>query len=298
MQTIRKINRPIHFDKWVDDNTKNGNLSTWKADNALKGQDIWNKIGKGAYKNAKEILIKDQKAICCYCGTPINIRTSDIEHLKPQGIYRDLIFDYDRNHFATCMSGREPIYHIVKENETLSEITKKYQVEENKITKYIAHNQTLEMIDLKRKPLKKGDKLHIFPVLPKGIKHCNNSKGSQEIPFDLHDPNLFSYFDFIKQDKDNEEEDDGTMFVKKDIEILSNGKIKYEDAHNAINKTLNLNCDFLKARRKALYDSITIILPEDVENFIDELRNEYLTPNEFIGYVFVAIYKINLIDIP
>ncbi|MCL6442421.1 MAG: TIGR02646 family protein [Alicyclobacillus sp.] len=49
----------------------------------------------------QESLIREQHHVCCYCGIPITLETSHIEHFKPQSRFPNLALDYGNLH-ASC----------------------------------------------------------------------------------------------------------------------------------------------------------------------------------------------------
>jgi uncharacterized protein (TIGR02646 family) len=54
-----------------------------------------------------EALLSEQGWVCCYCGRPVGLRDSHIEHFHPQERHVDLALSYDNLH-ASCIRETAP----------------------------------------------------------------------------------------------------------------------------------------------------------------------------------------------
>jgi uncharacterized protein (TIGR02646 family) len=68
-----------------------------------------------------EALLSEQGWVCCYCGRPVGLRDSHIEHFHPQERHVDLALSYDNLH-ASCIREAAPgiPLHCVMPKENIS----------------------------------------------------------------------------------------------------------------------------------------------------------------------------------
>ena len=68
-----------------------------------RGRPNWKRLGSGQKRQLKDALIKEQGAVCCYCGKRIGPDDSHIEHYRPRTSFPKLQFEYD-NLLCSCQS--------------------------------------------------------------------------------------------------------------------------------------------------------------------------------------------------
>jgi len=71
-----------------------------------RGNPNWNRLKYQEKKELKRSLIKEQGAICCYCGVRIEPDDSHVEHFRPRNNYPELQLEYD-NLLCSCQSELE-----------------------------------------------------------------------------------------------------------------------------------------------------------------------------------------------
>ena len=112
MKHIKKQKIPLAFEAWRRAyRAKNGNtLQDLYEQSDMTGKKLWGALGTSKnevriYSKAelKQVLLEEQRHICCYCNRDITFEKATIEHYKPKGnpLYFALAYDYD-NLFASC----------------------------------------------------------------------------------------------------------------------------------------------------------------------------------------------------
>jgi len=74
----------------------------WKAQANAEWQPSYSGLQNPEKAALHEALIAEQGGVCCYCGTSISVKTSHIEHFRPQEGYEDLALEYENLH-ASCI---------------------------------------------------------------------------------------------------------------------------------------------------------------------------------------------------
>lgn len=229
MKPIRKTIRPKNYDSWKS--SHKADIATWIANTSLSGTDIWKKISHLAYNDLKLTLLRQQGYVCCYCGSPVDEKQLEIEHLAPKSRYRNQIFDYE-NLYGSCFGGYgEEFYFVKQDGESVEDVARKYAVKIDTIEKYSSGKDVYLPLQADE-ILQKGYKLRISPI--KNDKHCGNKKGGKEITFNLGDKNLSKFFDY---------QSDG------EVKITS---LSPSGTDDSINDILNLNESMLVNRRKTI----------------------------------------------
>ncbi len=82
-------------------------FSDWKMNDKMyqRGKPNWNRLNSDCKRELRKVLIKEQGAICCYCGTRIGTDDSHVEHFRPmdKNKYPQLQLEYD-NLLCSCQS--------------------------------------------------------------------------------------------------------------------------------------------------------------------------------------------------
>jgi uncharacterized protein (TIGR02646 family) len=89
---IEKDKEPLFFTQWK------------KSDKMYnRGKPNWNRLSSEDKRNLRNSLIKEQGAVCCYCGVRIVVGNSHVEHFRPKGKngYPHLQLDYN-NLLCSC----------------------------------------------------------------------------------------------------------------------------------------------------------------------------------------------------
>jgi uncharacterized protein (TIGR02646 family) len=106
-QIIKQATTPTNWQTWETNNATN--LTTAISTGSSGGQ-IWS-MGKqnwgfNADNVFKEILVKEQYFICCYCNCRIAINSeTSFEHYSPKSSFTTEIFKYN-NLYAACNCGK------------------------------------------------------------------------------------------------------------------------------------------------------------------------------------------------
>jgi len=92
MKKINKLHSPLSFETWK--NTFRISMGREPLYNDLQGQ---------IKQELKEIIMKEQGFLCCYCMARVEYYNSHIEHFKPKGDpqYQSLQLEYD-NLLVSC----------------------------------------------------------------------------------------------------------------------------------------------------------------------------------------------------
>ncbi|MCK5525086.1 MAG: TIGR02646 family protein [Thiomargarita sp.] len=89
--------------KYIDKGTEPSFFTKWKNQDKMyqRGRSNWKRLDSTTKKQLHKVLIKEQGAICCYCGTRIRVNESHIEHFRPQKQYPELKLEYN-NLLCSC----------------------------------------------------------------------------------------------------------------------------------------------------------------------------------------------------
>ncbi len=89
--------------KYIDKGTEPSFFTKWKNQDKMyqRGRSNWKRLDSTTKKQLHKVLIKEQGAICCYCGTRIRVNESHIEHFRPQKQYPKLKLEYN-NLLCSC----------------------------------------------------------------------------------------------------------------------------------------------------------------------------------------------------
>ncbi len=100
--------------KYIEKGKEPPFFSEWKMNDKMyqRGKPNWNRLNSEVRRNLRNSLIKEQGAICCYCGTRIRIDDSHVEHFRPKNRnkYPQLQLEYN-NLLCSCqleLQKREP----------------------------------------------------------------------------------------------------------------------------------------------------------------------------------------------
>ncbi len=91
--------------KYIEKGEEPSFFSDWKMNDKKykRGNPNWDRLKSDNKTALRRALIKEQGAICCYCGTRIGIDDSHVEHFRPKKKYPQLQLEYD-NLLCSCQS--------------------------------------------------------------------------------------------------------------------------------------------------------------------------------------------------
>jgi uncharacterized protein (TIGR02646 family) len=113
MKQIHKQTEPEEFANWKTENETKINEA---IANNISGEDLWGFLPSSLSKDVvindyckaqlREVLVKEQYYICCYCNDSIKGEALDtkIEHFLPKETHKDKAFHYP-NLLASCNGG-------------------------------------------------------------------------------------------------------------------------------------------------------------------------------------------------
>ncbi len=92
--------------RYIEKNQTPEELINWKARENENWRPTWENFQQPEKPLIHGILLQEQGYICCYCGGPVDLQESHIEHLKPKNHYPELALEYN-NLLASCQGIKE-----------------------------------------------------------------------------------------------------------------------------------------------------------------------------------------------
>lgn len=244
------------------------------------------KVRKYYKKDLKNLLVREQHYLCCYCGKQIKNEPlyTVIEHLNPKDANKHLTYIY-ANLLASCDGGKNKKIHLLKKGETLAKIAEMYGADETALVEYVVidadinKNEFRELVRVDG--LKVGDTVIVIPKLDDALKHCENKKHYHSIPLQPTAPNIETHFKYLP---------DGTIDTTVSKAV--------EDTVNILGLNLPPR---LVAERKGLVAAANnlkgrLLAAVGATHFraeINRLCSQYYTPDPVTGmlepYVFVTV---------
>lgn len=146
----------------------------------------------------REILVSEQKYLCCYCGQRIQLDTKTrIEHLNSKSVNKHLSYDYF-NLLASCNGSTSDLIYLAKEGDTLSSIAKEFEVDEEDLEEIWVNDFYKKKYgkDLEIENIKNGDRVIIILKANKNEYHCDPKKDVDSInitPLEIDCQSKFSF---------------------------------------------------------------------------------------------------------
>lgn len=275
-----------YLSEWLLDNEKE--LLNMYQDKTITGTDVWkyidndNRTDEVNKKKLKEILLKEQGYICCYCGQRVEETNSHIEHVRPKKENKHLTYEY-YHLLISCDGASENIIHFVKnEQETKENIASFYGVEVEYLEELYVNDTNFEFIkkvyDLDN--LKIDDKVWIFKAVKgKQQLHCGVKKDKNDIPLCPLNEFIESYFVYNASDGKIVEKDD---FIKKLVNVLglNDNPLLLDRRKNRIKNSLSALTNLISAAKNKGLDVKQVLLRKKEKLY--NIKNNKLEPFCFV----------------
>ncbi len=154
-------------------------------------------------KHLKEILVKEQGGVCCYCGKAIenNYKTT-IEHILPKETYPELALDYF-NLLASCHGCSQVVIHTKTNNESIESIAIQHNASVEQLRDVYIETHMDEIAEYCKsfydfENIPNNQKVLISPILGNDL-HCDSEKKNKEIDITPLDIDCYKYFDYKKK---------------------------------------------------------------------------------------------------
>ena len=213
------------------------------------GTQLWDEFGGEVKQTLKEVLVREQGFLCCYCGSRILASSSSahLEHLLPKDEFPEKVYDY-HNLLASCNGGEKAVVYENSDNKDLREVAQLFGISE---------------ADLPSQASSAKRFVTVVPQLKE--RHCGHKKGNKTIDISPMDPACGEFFKYRTFD----------------------GKIEVSEENRQTVELLGLNHPLLCTRREkviedvlATFSAIQEIYPEDPASMFDQYLSILSEPDD------------------